>query len=79
MIVIKNTDNYVEKEANMFGDCEETLKLMSEGRIFNIEYHKEDGSFHIYEKCDEYFGEKLTLKMCIDLSELFSKIAEKIE
>lgn len=64
-------------EGISFGKCEETLKKIAEQRVFNI--YQNEGKFTIYEMCDEYFGVDLTLEMCENLSELFSKIADKIK
>lgn len=74
-----NQDGPESQNVNMFGDCEKTLELMADERVFDITYYKDDGKFGMREMCDEWFGMTLTAEMCEDLSELFSKIAEKIK
>lgn len=79
MKIINNTEEWKRRDRNLFGECEKVLDILKEERIFAIMYAEEDKRFSIYEKCDGYFGTRLTLDMCNDLAELFSKIAKKIE
>lgn len=79
MEIIKNTKEYETEERNLLGDCEKVLNRTQEGRIFNVFHVERNNGFYLHEKCDEYFELKLTTDMCRDLSELFSKIAIKIE
>lgn len=77
MDVIKNVEEFEIEERNLFGDSEKVLSTVKEGRIFNVFYVERNNSFYLHEQCDEYFELKLTVDMCKDLSDLFSKIAEK--
>lgn len=70
-------NEYVDK--NMFGECEKTLNKLSEARVFDINSNNNGKSFFIGEMCDEYFAEDLTVDMCKDLVELFSKLAEHLK
>lgn len=38
-----------------------------------------DGDFYISERCDECFRHKLTKEDCLELSKLFSGIADEIK
>lgn len=79
MEIIKSAEERKRRDRNLFGECEKVLDILKEERVFSIMYEEEDNHFSIYEQCDGYFGTDLTLEMCNDLAELFSKIAKKIE
>lgn len=64
---------------DIFGECEDSLKLMEVRRIFDIKYNEDKNSFFIFERSGEYFEAELTPHDCRNLSELFGKIADKLE
>lgn len=56
-----------------------TLEAMVDNRIFSIEYDSEDDEYVIREMCDEYFGNRLSSEMCLELSRMFYDIASDIK
>lgn len=53
------------------------LSRLSDERVMTVEY--DSGYYFIYEKCDDWFCHKLTKEDCLELSNLFKEISEKIE
>lgn len=54
------------------------LKTLSDDRIMCVG-HNQNGEFYIIECCDEWFVHYLTKEECLELSEMFRKIAERIQ
>lgn len=52
------------------------IKLMKE-QVVEVAFM--DGDFYISERCDECFRHKLTKEDCLELSKLFSGIADEIK
>lgn len=53
------------------------LKTLSDNRIMCVGYHQ-TGGFYLIECCDEWFEHHLTKEECLELSEMFREIAERI-
>lgn len=53
------------------------LETLSDDRVMCVGY-KQNGGFYIVECCDEWFGHDLTKEECLELSEMFREIAERI-
>lgn len=56
----------------------ELLKRFMEDRVMCI-FHSDKDGFWMEECCDNYYCHTLTKDECLELSELFGKIANKLE
>lgn len=74
-------DNYIVKwlinDNQILLTHYDLIKALYDDRSVAITY-RNDGSYCLYEACDEYFCHILTKEECIELSELFKEIAEMI-
>lgn len=75
----KGSQDDKDTNINLFGESEKTLEKLSDGRIFNIEYQTDKKRFIIYERCDEWYSEELTLSDCKNLADLFSQMVEYLK
>ena len=55
----------------------ELLEELVNNRIFCVFYSEQQG-FVMEECCDNYFGCALTKEICLELSEMFNEIAERM-
>ena len=78
-MLVYNRKTKEKEDVNLFGECEKTLKYLSDSGIFEIIYAEIDNDFGIAEMNGKYYAKTLTVEMCKDLSELFGKIAKHIE
>lgn len=91
MYIDHNKSGLTELDKNFLEDIHinfgKVLSEMKDNRVFDIWFYKDEntdhnsinyseGEFRIAEMCDEYFGARLTLERCEDLSRLFDYLAE---
>ncbi|PLR99594.1 hypothetical protein [Bacillus sp. T33-2] len=52
------------------------LDKLYEERIFGLGKDEETGNVYIFEACDAYFGQNLSEKDCLELSEFFKVLSK---